>query len=141
MPLCNNNLLDILFREFQIVIKVSLFVWILLYFLVLTWSPLRRSRSVTQTTAARIPAIWVIAANTVASISMFTTPLSDTCFRYAILSFSVYSQMAPSRRPYKYYVIYLKQVRSYIFYATNSNFLIPTSLQLDGLNLWYFKCR
>lgn len=65
-----------------------------------TWSPLSRSKSVTQTIAARMPAWYVSAANIVDSISMFTTPKSCNLFKYSILSFSVNSQNAPSRRPW-----------------------------------------
>lgn len=65
----------------------------------LTWSPLRRSKRVTHTMAARMPAWCVSAPKMVHSISMLTTPNLFSLFKYSILSSSVKSQKAPSSRP------------------------------------------
>lgn len=64
-----------------------------------TWSPFKRSNSVTHTMAERMPAWYVSAANIVHSISILITPKLCSLFRYSILSFSVKSQNAPSNRP------------------------------------------
>jgi len=45
------------------------------------------------------------------------------------------------RRDIVWYKPNLKKIQRNWVFATNSNLLIPISLQPDGANLWYFKLR
>ena len=60
------------------------------------------------------------------------------CFFIAL---SLYPLSFFANTPIKYYKVNIENMKRDWVFATNSNLLIPLSLQPDGANLWYFKLR
>ncbi|KAE9544629.1 hypothetical protein AGLY_000171, partial [Aphis glycines] len=103
-----------------------------------------RSNSVTQTTAALIPAWCVSAAKANDSISIFLTPLNFNFSRYSIFSSSVKSQNAPSilRRSYGKYsvynltnIIYIKYTRYNTLTNSKNGWRVPSTASSEMITV------